>query len=188
MHNESPSLVEFLTLHKKPLHFVNRLDRETSGLVAVAKTPELHKPLSLALDNGRKIYRALLRGPWKHQTPLVIWSWALTDKSEGRKNPQGVTKDRVPCESRAELIRTNKYFTEVNVEIFTGRQHQIRKHATLSGQPIVGDNRYNDKSYNEKMAARYKLDRLWLHAEKLEFTFKDESYFFERHLNLDLFF
>lgn len=188
VHNEKPSVADFLTEQKRPLHFVNRLDRETSGLMIVATQPDFHAGLAEALDKGRKIYRALLRGAWKAGSPEVSWKWALTDKAEGRQNPQGVSSERVPCESIATLVRSNKYFSEVSVEIKTGRQHQIRKHAAISGQPLVGDNRYNEKKYNQMIADRYKENRLWLHCENMEFAFKNESYKFENKLNLDVFF
>lgn len=188
IHNESPSLVEFLTKNKKPLHFVNRIDRETSGLVMVAKRGDYHDLLHHSLEDGHKTYRALLRGPWKKAEKKVIWSWALTDKAEGRKNPKGLAADRIPCESHVQLVRSNDYFSEVTVELFTGRQHQIRKHSAIWGQAIVGDNRYNDKSYNERMATRYNEKRMWLHAEKLEFTFNNKSYKFQSKLKLDQFF
>lgn len=188
VHNESPSLVEFLTKHKKPLHFVNRLDRETSGLVLVAKKPEIHDQLNDALEEGQKLYRALLRGPWKKPSKKATWSWALTDKAEGRKNPKGLAAGRIACESQVEVIRSTKYFTEVVVKLMTGRQHQIRKHAAIAGLPIVGDNRYNEKTYNDKIKDRYSLERMWLHAEKLEFEFNKKKYNFENKLNLEKFF
>ncbi len=190
VHNEKPSLVEFLQAKKLPLHFVSRLDRETSGLLIVARTPAIHEELAESLSNGEKTYRALLRGPWKNKSdsPTAAWKWALSDKAEGRQNPQGVSADRIPCESHAKMVRTNAYFSEVLVTILSGRQHQIRKHAALAKQPIVGDKRYNDKKYNATVGERYKQDRLWLHAEKLQFKFQNKDYSYESKFNLSLFF
>ena len=187
VHNEKPSLVEFLQAKKLPLHFVSRLDRETSGLMIVAKTPGLHEELSECLNLGNKTYRALLRGPWKSPAE-TSWKWPLTDKAEGRQNPKGISSDRIPCESQVKLIRTNAYFSEVSVTISTGRQHQIRKHAAIARQPIVGDNRYNEKKYNPIISDRYKLNRLWLHAETIQFTYQNKDYLYQAKLNFDLFF
>ena len=187
VHNEKPSVSDYLTTNKLPGHFINRLDRETSGLMVIGKSAATHESLSESLNNGTKMYRALLRGPWK-STPETNWVWALTDKSEGTKNPQGITKDRVPCESKVKLVRTNAYFSEVSVQLLTGRQHQIRKHAALAKQPIVGDNRYNEKKYNLTVTDRYKVDRLWLHAESLEFTFQNKKYAFKNQIKFDQFF
>lgn len=188
VHNQKPSLVEFLTEQKKPLHFVNRLDQDTSGLMVVAQKPELHAELATSLESGRKIYRALLRGTWKNPRPELKVNLPLTDKAEGRDNPQGIANERKACETIFTLLRTNAYFSEVTAEILTGRQHQIRKHAALLKQPIVGDNRYGNPKDNERLEKFYKVSRLQLHAEKLEFTFKDKNFKFEIPYSLDLFF
>jgi 23S rRNA-/tRNA-specific pseudouridylate synthase len=189
VHNQSPSLVEFLNTEKKPLHFVNRIDQETSGLMLIAQKPEHHATLSAALEQGSKIYRALLRGPWKKPdlTTLSL-KWPVSDQAEGRKNPQGVASNLKPSETTLHLQRSNTYFTEVLAEIFTGRQHQIRKHCALLGQPIVGDKRYNESKYNERMAELYKNKRMHLHAEKITFTFKNKEYSFTEPYDLGDFF
>jgi len=188
VHNEKPSLVEFLTEQKKPLHFVSRLDQETSGLMVVAKKPELHTELAACLENGRKLYRALLRGAWKNPKPEIRANFALSDKAEGRDNPQGISSDRKPCETIFTMQRTNSFFSEVVAEILTGRQHQIRKHSALLKQPIVGDSRYGNPKDNERMEKFYGSSRMQLHAEKLEFNFQGKDFKFENKYSLDLFF
>lgn len=188
VHNQSPSLVEFLTEQKKPLHFVNRLDQETSGLMLIAQNPSAHAPLADALEKGSKIYRALLRGPWKKPEQNLTLDWPISDQAEGRKNPQGVSSSRKPSQTGLHIQRSNAYFTEVLAEIFTGRQHQIRKHCALLGQAIVGDKRYNESKYNERIAGLYKTNRMHLHAEKIEFQFKNKKYSYTDFYNLDDFF
>lgn len=187
VHNNSPSVSDFLTTQKKALHFVNRLDLETSGLMVIAQKPELHAPLAKSLELGTKTYRALLRGGWK-PSEKTIWNLPLTDKSEGRMNPQGKSSDRVAAESHVKVLRTNTYLTEAHVTILTGRQHQIRKHAALARHAIVGDPRYNEPKYNQRIASIYKEARMFLHAEKLIFNFENKHYEFEQLLNLDQFF
>ncbi len=187
VHNNSPSLSDFLTEKKKALHFVNRLDLETSGLMVIAQKPELHAPLAKSLELGTKTYRALLRGAWK-PAEKTVWNLPLTDKAEGRDNPQGKSSDRVAAESHVTVLRTNAYLTEAHIAILTGRQHQIRKHAALARHAIVGDPRYNEPKYNQRMASIYKDDRMCLQAEKLVFTFQNKNYEFEQILNLDLYF
>lgn len=189
VHNQSPSVMEQLQGLKKPLHFVNRLDQETSGLMVVAQRPELHQKLVTSLENGSKFYRALLRSPWKEKPMQTTWSWPISDKAEGRKNPQGIAADRKEARTEVTVVRSNKYFTEVYVELITGRQHQIRKHSLLAGHPIVGDKRYNEEKYNKNIEKFY-CDplRLQLHAEKLVFEFKGKSWTFELPINFDNFF
>ena len=87
VHNKLPSVYEYIKTHKLPEHFVNRLDCETSGLMLISQKTEYHTPLSLALSEGAKIYRDLLRGQIKEQSE--IWNKPLTAQAEGRKNPHG---------------------------------------------------------------------------------------------------
>lgn len=178
VHNESPSVQEFLMVQNKPVHFVNRLDQETSGLMLVAQKPSYHEELRDSLDQGQKIYKALLRGKISQQKSVLEWNWPLTDKAEGRKNPQGQSSDRKSCLTLVKIIHENQYFTEIEAEIKTGRQHQIRKHSALAKHPIVGDRRYNDPKYNERIAQIYGLTRLCLHAYKLQFKFQNKDYTF----------
>lgn len=188
VHNDKPSLVDYLTAKKKPIHFVNRLDQQTSGLMVVAQKAEYHEPLAKSLEEGRKIYRALLRGSWKAGQNKITLNWPLSDKAEGHKNPQGISADRVPSETRLELIRSNDYFSEVYAELITGRQHQIRKHCALAKQPIVGDDRYGKSADNERIAKLYSISRMQLHAEKLQFRFMEKDYSFEKLYSLDAYF
>ena len=179
VHNDQTSVAEWLTAQKKPLHFVNRLDRETSGLMLVAHKPEFHEPLRQAIDEGQKIYRALLCGGWKKPNETKQqWSWPLTDQAEGYKNVQGDRAGQKDCHSVVELQRSTTFFSEVLVEIKTGRQHQIRRHAVLHGQAIVGDNRYGNEKHNHKLGQIYKQSplRLQLHAETLKFRFDNQQY------------
>ncbi len=187
VHNASPSVSDQLKQLKKPEHFVNRLDLETSGLMIVAQKPEYHEPLSLALSQGVKTYRTLLRGVIDDDK--VTCNKPLTDQAEGRKNPQGVSKIRFPCKTDFLVLRTSDYLTEADAIIHTGRQHQIRKHAALMNHAIVGDKRYNEDKYNEKIFKIYNVNRMFLHARKIEFKFNTADYIFESTgFSLDIFF
>lgn len=188
VHNQSPSVVEFLKKSNKPVHFVNRLDQETSGLMVVAKLPEYHELLAESLDEGEKYYRALLRGSWEKPEKELSWSWPITDKAEGRQNPKGVSAERLEAQTNVQVLRSNKYFTEVYLELLTGRQHQIRKHAAIAKHAIVGDSRYGDKKYNDNIAKLYGTKRMHLHAEKLVFTFENKDYAYESKYSLNSFF
>jgi len=188
IHNQSPSVAEFLQKRQKPLHFINRLDSETSGLVLVAQKPEYHQALAEAFSGGHKIYRALLRSPWKSTETETRWAWPLTDRAEGRKNPQGIRSEQKTAETVIQVLRTNRYFTEVQAEILTGRQHQIRKHAALAQHPIVGDTRYNDEKYNRQIEKFYLSSRMHLHAEKIIMSWQGKSYTFFSEYRLDHFF
>lgn len=204
IHNESPSVQDFLVKLNKPAHFVNRIDQETSGLIVIAKKAELQAGLVDSLQLGKKYYRALLRGKLTSQNSnpqksdsrnlnttdeqKIIWTKPLSDKSEGRTLPEGKKSDQKPCETHVTILRQNQYFTEISAQILTGRQHQIRKHCCLAKHPIVGDKRYNDGKYNQKIDTLFKVSRMHLYAVELEFNFKNKNYSYKLDINLDHFF
>jgi len=188
VHNQSPSVIEYLKKSSKPVHFVNRLDQETSGLMLIAKSPDYHELLAEALDKGQKFYRALLRGSWEKPEKNLLWSWPITDKAEGRQNPKGISSNRQEAQTKVQVLRTNKFFTEIYIELLTGRQHQIRKHAGIAKHAIVGDARYGDKKYNDNIAKLYSVKRMQLHAEKLVFNFQNKAYTFEAKHSFETYF
>ncbi len=152
----------------KKLLPVHRLDKETSGVQILAFHPKAARQYAEQFEakTTKKIYHGVLRGSL--ETPEGIWSSPLTDKAEGRKNPQGLSKDRVPCETQFKKLQTNNYFSLSEFHLLTGRQHQIRKHAAMARHAIVGDPRYNDPKYNQKIAKLYTVERMFLHCSQIE--------------------
>ncbi len=156
VHNvEDPSnLIQILKiqLKLKSLYPIHRLDKETSGIQIFALNESAAKFFSDEFQKRtiEKKYIGILRGT----LPVTdgVWSNPLTDKAEGRKNPQGLSKERVSCETQFKVIEQSKYFSLCEFNLITGRQHQIRKHAALAKHALVGDQRYGDKSYNKKIA------------------------------------
>lgn len=169
--NEDPK--NLLVCLEKQLKFEklyppHRLDKETSGIQILALNKNSAQELSEAFESRsvKKIYVGILRGKLKSHEGT--WSHALTDKAEGRKNPAGLSRERIPCETRFKVIQDSKFFSYCEFQLMTGRQHQIRKHSALSNHAIVGDSRYGDKKYNEKMASLYKTTRMFLHCTRME--------------------
>lgn len=174
VHNETSDLRAVLKKQLRPGSFddvypVHRLDKETSGVLMVALEAETASELAEKFQKKEtaKSYYAILRGSLPVTEKWQTWDFPISDKAEGRKNPQGLLKDRVAAKTKYRVVQSNKYFSLVEVDLLTGRQHQIRKHAALAGNPIVGDPRYNDGKYNEKMAEIYNDERMYLHAFKL---------------------
>lgn len=175
VHNEAGDVRSLLKkqLHPGTFHDiypVHRLDKETSGLLVVATEQEAAAALSEQFQTHQvaKSYYAVLRGGMDLSDDWQEWSTPISDKSEGRKNPQGLLKDRVEAKTLYKVIKTNQFFSLVEVRLLTGRQHQIRKHAALAKHAIVGDSRYGDPKYNDKMAKIYNTDHMFLHAFRLE--------------------
>jgi 23S rRNA-/tRNA-specific pseudouridylate synthase len=156
---------------------VHRLDRETSGVLLFATTKQSASRLQRALaddvgtssdssaEKTKKFYRAVLRGKLSGQG---VWDFPISDKAEGRENPAGKSHDRKTAVTKFEVLRASDFLTEVRIELLTGRQHQIRKHARLAKHGIVGDRRYGELSHARKMESLYSVSRLMLHAERLE--------------------
>lgn len=151
----------------KALLPVHRLDKETSGVQIFALNSDFAQTLANQFQNKsiQKIYHGIARGNMNQSK--IIWKQALSDKSEGRKNPAGQARDRVPCETDVKVLEKNKYFSYCEFDLITGRQHQIRKHCALAKHPLVGDHRYGEIKYNSKITKIYQTDRMFLHCHKI---------------------
>lgn len=165
--NEEPeNLMQVLSTQTKiaKLFPVHRLDKETSGVQIFALTAEDAANLASEFQNRsvKKVYAGIIKGQLKESAG--IWNKPLTDKAEGRKNPEGNARDRVQCETQFRVIKSNQYFTFCEFDLITGRQHQIRKHTAVLNKPLVGDPRYGDPKYNEKIFSTYKVERMFLHC------------------------
>lgn len=167
----SGTLVNALLWHLKDLSGINgdlrpgivhRLDKDTSGLMVVAKNDAAHTELSrqIAAKECRRIYWALLEGVLKEDSGRV-------DKPIGRSpKDRKLMALRPDGRSAVTLYRVLERFeqnTLAEFELKTGRTHQIRVHAKYLGHPVVGDKAYGYKNQ------RFKLDGQLLHAKRLEF-------------------
>ena len=183
VHNteQAENLITLLTkqINIQPLP-IHRLDKETSGIQLFAKSEIAARTLSKQFEEKsvEKFYQAVLRGSLNNLKG--VWRQSLSDKAEGRKNPQGLSKDRVECITEFEVLEKNQHLTFCQFKLITGRQHQIRKHAAINKHPIVGDPRYNDPKYNQKMFQIYKTDRMFLHCNQITIAgiiIKSDSHF-----------
>lgn len=149
----------------------HRLDRDTSGLVIMAKHPDALEKLMMIFKNReiKKKYQAWVHKHCFESEKLLVDYLARDDRK--RNLVKVVDKDRVKTSRRAEtLINPMSYYkntTLLDVEIFTGRTHQIRVQLAKLGHPVVGDLFYGEKSYSSegKSTARH----LFLCANHLEF-------------------
>jgi len=134
----------------KFLELAHRLDRETSGLLVLAKKRSALTALHAALREGkvRKCYLALVKGRWrddKRRVDLPLKKY-LTKSGERR-----VSVDREGRESQT-VFRRERAFrdcTLLSAELLTGRTHQIRVHLAHLGFPVAGDDKYGDSSSTE---------------------------------------
>jgi 23S rRNA pseudouridine955/2504/2580 synthase len=152
------------------LELVHRLDRDTSGCLIVAKRRsalrKLHEQLRAGTMNKR--YLALVRGPWQGASHSVT---AALRKNQLQGGERLVLVDEAGKEavSRFHPLSDHGSATLVEVELKTGRTHQIRVHAAYTGHPLAGDMKYGDADFNRLMK-QFGLRRLFLHAHRIEFT------------------
>jgi RluA family pseudouridine synthase len=161
-------------------HPVHRLDRETSGVVLMACNRETHGFLSAQFESRKvkKKYTALLHGTLEFPDDRSAWkTWMspLTKTAGGRGNPMG-SGQRLPCETRYRLLSHFERYTLVEIELLTGRKHQIRRHAALAGHAVVGDSRYGTSRAANYLKHRFGFDRLALHANSLTLLTPESSH------------
>jgi 23S rRNA pseudouridine1911/1915/1917 synthase len=140
---------------------VNRLDRQTSGVMLVARTPEVHAALQREAARGRvrKEYLAIVTG-----RPRRLHGTIALPIGRGERDRRRVVVDPAgrPAETRFQVLATGTNTSLLRCELVTGRMHQIRVHLAASGWPIVGDALYGSPSVG--------LDRHALHAWRVSLT------------------
>ena len=136
---------------------VHRLDRETSGILLFATSKEVREAIMAKWSSTQKVYLAIVVGTPKVAKDTITQALRL-DEKEYRMHV-GVHKDAKPAITHYEVKKTTNKHALLEVQIETGRQHQIRAHTAWMGNPIVGDERYGTKG-----------TRMALHATKLYFT------------------
>jgi len=146
------------------LELAHRLDRETSGLLLVAKKRAALTALHDRFREGRieKRYLALVKGRWLEplrHVRLALHKY-LTEEGERRVS---VSCDGKDAHSIVRLVARWQNFSLVEVELKTGRTHQIRVHLAHLGHPLCGDDKYGDFPLN-KLLQKQGLGRMFLHA------------------------
>ncbi len=156
------------------LELVHRLDRDTSGVLIVAKKRSALSELQALLreDHGagiRKRYLTLLAGRMPDGTMTVDAPLHVGLRQGGERHVQvnPIGKESI-SHFRVLERRGGHSYCEVRIE--TGRTHQIRAHAQHLGHPVAGDDKYGDEEVNRRLRDKAGLRRLFLHAASLEFA------------------
>ena len=156
------------------LELVHRLDRDTSGLLVIAKRRAALVELQALLreDGGsgmNKRYLTLLSGRLPDGVITVDAPLHIGLRQGGERhvqvNPQGK-----PSISHFQVLERRGGHSYCQVRIETGRTHQIRAHARHIGHPVAGDDKYGDEALNRRLREQTGLRRLFLHAASLEFA------------------
>lgn len=147
---------------------VHRLDRNTSGLVIIAKNILTSQCLTTMFKNRQgleKSYQALVKGiidePGEINLPLL---------KDAKKNTVKVVIGKgLTAQTLYSPVASYQDCTLLNIIILTGRTHQIRVHMQAIGHPVVGDAKYGDFTFNHSIKEKYHFENQFLHAQKLRF-------------------
>lgn len=130
---------------KKKIRFVNRLDMDTTGILIVAKNPFAHQQMALQFESHKveKKYQAIVDGIVEKDENYINLPIGREEDKSIRKT---VTEEGQAALTKYTVIERYKDATLLDVQIFTGRSHQIRVHLDHIGHPIIGDSLYNKES------------------------------------------
>ncbi len=153
---------------------VNRIDLETSGIVLFGLQKKTTSFFSAQFQqrNVKKRYIALVHGHPEPNPASQSWEMPLTQKAGGRKSPAGTGK-KVNCKTNYHVLETSDHYSLIECEPYTGRKHQIRRHAKLNGTPITGDKKYGSPRSIRFLEENCSYTRLGLHSLSLSITTPD---------------
>ena len=161
------------------LELIHRLDRETSGILLIAKKRSALKLLQNQFREREtgKTYLALVLGRWPASKKVLDKPLHKYLLANGERRVKVVGKDDPDGMPSVTLVRSRPTstlaFTLLEVTIKTGRTHQIRVHLASEGHPIAGDDKYGDFDTNKKLMRTVDspaLKRMYLHAWRLQFS------------------
>ncbi|MCC6149400.1 MAG: RluA family pseudouridine synthase [Planctomycetes bacterium] len=149
----------------------HRLDRDTSGLVLVGKTLGATQALTDMIKHRRltKLYLALIFGSLPKGAGEIDVPLQRHEDAKGRRRKVEAGSGQRAI-TRYEVIAHKGHFTLVQLELVTGRTHQLRAHLAHVGSPIVGDDEYGSREKNRHAHEKLGLSRQFLHAARLQFA------------------
>ena len=158
----------------KLLELVHRLDRETSGILLVAKKRSALKHVQDQFREREtgKTYLALVQGQWPEKLKVIDSALHKFLLPDGERRVRVTSNDDPDGMRSITLVKVAERWdtcTLLEVTIKTGRTHQIRVHLASQGHPIAGDDKYGDFEWNKSLQ-KQGLKRMFLHAWRLQFT------------------
>ena len=153
----------------KVLELAHRLDRDTSGLLIVAKKRSALVELHRMLREGQieKLYLAVAKGHWEGGNRELRQSLHKYTDARGERRV-AVHEAGVEALTRVRVLDKSPDFSFLEVRLMTGRTHQIRVHLAHAGHPVLGDGKYGDFELNRRLE-KEGVRRLFLHASRLAF-------------------
>ena len=176
--NAQDRLLHYLYLKNKQTEvsftpaFVHRLDRNTSGLVIFGKTFSALKDLNEMVRLRhciKKEYQTIVSGQLTKDGHLV----GYMKKDENKQLCYMVSKTTpgaLTMETKYRVLKSNRLFSYIEVELVTGRTHQIRLHMASTNHPVIGDRKYGNFEVNKMVKNKYGLNHQLLHAYRITFV------------------
>ena len=155
---------------RETLELVHRLDRDTSGVLLIARDRSTLSALHALIRNGgmHKTYMALVAGSWQLGTKRIDAPLATDNRQHGERHVRVAAAGKDSVSVFKPLQFFGSLATLMEVDIPTGRTHQIRVHASFAGHPLLGDDKYGDREKNAEIKASG-LRRTFLHAQSVAF-------------------
>lgn len=157
----------------------NRLDRNTSGIVICAKSLSGSQEMNhmIAERKIRKFYRLLVKGIISEERVIEGYLWKDEVKNKVFISKEASGEKDSYIQTRYYPVQVLSEMTLLEVELITGKTHQIRGHMASEGHPLLGDYKYGDKAFNHKYKDRYGISSQQLHAYRLEFPVLSEAFY-----------
>jgi 23S rRNA pseudouridine955/2504/2580 synthase len=170
---------------QKFLELVHRIDKETSGVLLVAKKRSALRHLHDQLRNKQmqKDYLALVRGEWQSHDRVIKAPLLKITLPSGERIVR-VNSEGKPSETHFRIMQRYEGATLIKASPVTGRTHQIRVHCQYVGHPIACDEKYSEQKFDDSMRA-LGLSRLFLHAAQLRFIHPETDVVTEVQAPLD---
>jgi 23S rRNA pseudouridine955/2504/2580 synthase len=155
---------------RESLELVHRLDRDTSGCLCVARDRATLVALHALIRDGgmHKTYLALVSGDWQLGTKRIDAPLATDERRQGERHVRVAAAGKESVSVFKPVQFFGKLATLMQVDIPTGRTHQIRVHAAYAEHPLLGDDKYGDRERNAELKAAG-LKRIFLHAQSIAF-------------------
>ncbi|MGH8611509.1 MAG: RluA family pseudouridine synthase [Gammaproteobacteria bacterium] len=166
-------IIEIVRAIRKPsVTLAHRLDRDTSGCLAIVKSSSLLRQIHAALREGAvdKEYQGLVKGVWRGGARFVEGELKKGLLQGGERMVQPVD-DGKPARTWMCPMQRFSDATLMRIKPLTGRTHQIRVHAASLGHPLAGDAKYGERAFNRRMRG-LGLGRLFLHASRFSFRIR----------------
>ena len=167
---------------------VHRLDKDTSGLILIAKNDRSMKELQKKMADRKikKFYYAVVLGLVADKEGMIESFIGRDPSDRKRMTTENPVNPKLAKTKFTLLHHIDDKYSLLEIELFTGRTHQIRVHMSTIWYPIVGDKVYGNEKANKEIVAKYGLTRQWLHARRLMLNLFWVDYIFVAPLKADI--